>query len=212
MNFGQSVEDLAEIGTRDAFHVPAVLVSSDDVLFPGANVRFTDLAQTTVRLCNDADRHGIADPFWRDAHIGQRNVIVPGTLFWVAVDPRLVKGVVHHFDIAIEPPAEADDEGRTWDAEPSNYPPPTEEQIKRREEFANAEKEELDHTGQDWNPETQEWDQDESDFCCPEDDLDFPPAHRLIVRLKKQAFQLLDELLARQQFLPSLVVHKAGDN
>jgi hypothetical protein len=95
------------LGSRDAFHVPSVLVtwakphvagsgSSDgDRLsghrMPGANVRFTNVQQTQVEPCEYDERQAVADPFLE--------TIRAGVAFWVFIIPELVGGLTHNFEI-----------------------------------------------------------------------------------------------------------------
>lgn len=80
-------------GTRDAFHVPGVLVTSEYTVFPGQPVRFEDKAYDTVIPVEKDLCHAIADPF------GQS--VAPGDVFWVFLDPTLGTKVRHDFGIGV---------------------------------------------------------------------------------------------------------------
>jgi hypothetical protein len=100
---GQTTADFFQLGRRDAFHFPGVLVSSTEYVFPMARVCFTDQSCTAVIKASTAvipsmfSYHAIVDPFIPDT------VIRPGTLFWVFPVPDLVGAVAHHFELSIPP-------------------------------------------------------------------------------------------------------------
>lgn len=81
--------DAANVGMRDAFHVPCVLVTSDMKTFGGSPVKF--LNDSKVAPCETASSHGVVDPF-----LGQ---VLPGQAFWVFVKPALVDNLVHSFEV-----------------------------------------------------------------------------------------------------------------
>lgn len=104
------------LGSRDAFHVPSVLVTwaaphiagselpSDGDRspiyrsghhVPGANVRFTNDEQTQVEPCEYGERQAIADPFLESIEFG--------VAFWVFIIPELVGGLTHNFEILPKP-------------------------------------------------------------------------------------------------------------
>jgi hypothetical protein len=97
-----------ELGRRDAFHVPCVLVSSDWDLMPGSYLRFTDGKLKEVVSATNADRQAVADPFV----VG---VIPAGKMFWAFLEPTIVANLVHKFDVTIadielpEAPGDEDD-------------------------------------------------------------------------------------------------------
>lgn len=95
-----------DMGRRDAFHVPAILVASDQgiPLMPGDPVVFTDVTYTRVRKCErDQTPQAIVDPFV---------TIIPAkytsTLFWVLMMPGTTSNLTHHFDIEQPLPSLAD--------------------------------------------------------------------------------------------------------
>ena len=81
-----------DLGTRDAFHVPAILCRSKEQLTAGMSVRFKDKNQPIVTYAGDEARDGIVDPFI-PTHA------TPGDSFWVFIDPSLVDKFQHAFDI-----------------------------------------------------------------------------------------------------------------
>ena len=87
--------DQSLLGRRDAFHVPGVLVSSNETVWPGDRISFVDSTCSSVRR-SDAleERQGIADPFLT-------NPLLPGQLFWVFIAPELTSNLVHKFDILL---------------------------------------------------------------------------------------------------------------
>ena len=95
MRLGQS-GGTANIGRRDAFHVPAVFAASAEKLEPGQSVRFIDDAFSVVAACRldsaKYPRHGIVDPFLASA----------GKTFWVLLEPSLVGGeLTHNFSLVV---------------------------------------------------------------------------------------------------------------
>lgn len=91
LKVGQISNDLADVGRRDAFHVPGVLVTCGQHLRGGDWVRFTDADCQRVELTMRGDAEALVDPFLKD--------INPGQGFWVFVVPELVGTLVHHFEI-----------------------------------------------------------------------------------------------------------------
>ena len=85
-------EDASYLGMRDAFHVPCVAVTCDEMVYPTDGVCFTDESCKTVRKCRDDNHHAIVDPFLEDG-AGY------GDIFWVFLVPGLVGNLVHSFDI-----------------------------------------------------------------------------------------------------------------
>jgi hypothetical protein len=92
----------AVLGSRDAFHVPSVIVTwaawvkvVPRATRPGANVRFTNDEQTQVEPCEYSERQAIADPFLESIEFG--------VAFWVFIIPELVGGLTHNFEILPKP-------------------------------------------------------------------------------------------------------------
>ncbi len=79
----------SKAGDMDAFHVPAIAVTSIDTLRPGDPIRFTDT--TTVILCEKAESDGLVDPWGK--------IVRPGQLFWCCVNPEIVGVLTHKFEI-----------------------------------------------------------------------------------------------------------------
>lgn len=80
-------------GHRDALHVPVVLVTSEESMKPGDNVRFTDNTFTKVVESDKKDRHGVVDIFMKKIKIGDP--------FMVLICPEFTTNPVHHFDVNI---------------------------------------------------------------------------------------------------------------
>lgn len=94
-----------DIGRRDAFHVPAILVESDGSLLPGYKVRFLDDSFTSVRLFDntkDSEYHGIVDPF-----IGE---IKKGDQVCVLLYPGSTINLTHNYEVTISDVEEAETE------------------------------------------------------------------------------------------------------
>ncbi len=104
---GQKSYDATLQGRRDAFHVPGVLVATDQILLGGESVRFTDSECTKVTTCSGNARHAIVDPF-----LGQ---VGGGVLFWVLLVPELTTNLVHHFDINTAPVEDVEDDDEDED-------------------------------------------------------------------------------------------------
>ena len=91
---GQTSTDSNLVGRRDAFHCTAVMVMSDDAVFPAELVRFTD--EHCVRVVADArSPHAIVDPYLNMP-------VLSGTLFWVFPLPGLTDNLRHHFDLDLK--------------------------------------------------------------------------------------------------------------
>ncbi len=89
-----STEDLR--GTRDAVHVPVVLVETDDdAIKAGDNVRFVDSSYTVVTVCDKERRHAIVDPFLPDSW----NM---NDMFLVMLVPDAVTKLVHYYDLTFK--------------------------------------------------------------------------------------------------------------
>lgn len=82
-------------GVRDAIHVPLVTVTTDEYLNAGDSVEFTDYTFAKVRSCGRPSRHGIIDPFIKQ-------IVKPGDIFKVLLEPDMNIQVRHHFDIFVE--------------------------------------------------------------------------------------------------------------
>ncbi len=80
-----------QAGYRDAFHMPCVLVTSNDVIMPGEAVEFDDAEFKTV-IPTENGRVMVASPF-------VSGPIQPGRLFWVFINPDTVQGFSHDFKI-----------------------------------------------------------------------------------------------------------------
>jgi len=94
---GNPVSDLRRVGTRDAFHVPCVLVQSKEPVKPRDKVRFIDDKCKIVRVCGNSEQpHGIVDPFI---------TVMPNDkeAFWIFLMPGIVKGLVHSFQMDLPP-------------------------------------------------------------------------------------------------------------
>jgi hypothetical protein len=86
----------AQLGERDAFHVPCILARSLYTVQGGQSVLFTDeqLRQADPSMANLDNRHGIVDPFIKIAN--------PGEMFWVLLNPNLVTKLNHQFEVNLE--------------------------------------------------------------------------------------------------------------
>jgi len=89
------------LGVRDAFHVPCIAAVSSGYVRAGNSVKFIDGGSGIV-TCNTSERHGIVDPF-------ASTIVSPGQVFWVFVDPNLVKSLRHHFEVEGLPVVEKDE-------------------------------------------------------------------------------------------------------
>ncbi len=93
MTFGKCNDADALVGTRDAFHVAAILVTSNNSLNPGEHVRFTDDTYTMVeRVTGHNKAHAIVDP-WLEGPPR------PGKKFLVVLMPDSSTNLRHHFDL-----------------------------------------------------------------------------------------------------------------
>jgi hypothetical protein len=81
------------VGRRDAFHVPAILVRSNDFVTPGEGLRFVDDALTEVVTAGYGTRQAVADPFVSE--INQDS-------FWALLMPDTVQNLTHNFEVNIE--------------------------------------------------------------------------------------------------------------
>lgn len=110
MKLGETAK--TDLGRRDAFHAPAVLVKNDPnfgQVNPGDSVRFTDATFTQVakvfpqHTSASMQRHAIVDPFVE--HIG------PDDYFWVLLVPGMVQNLTHNFDLNQSIQIEKEDDG-----------------------------------------------------------------------------------------------------
>jgi hypothetical protein len=83
-------EDTNQIGRRDAFHAPCVLVTANEDVEPGDNVKFED--ESTVVTCSKAERHGIVDPLIEET-------IIESQPFWVMLNPDSTANLTHNFKV-----------------------------------------------------------------------------------------------------------------
>lgn len=102
MKLGEVVKD-GRAGMRDAFHVPAVLVTCSQDLRPGDPVRFSDASgKSVVRVASWSDSyliHAVVDPF----RLGANRTIRAGELFWALLLPGLAGNLTHNFDLNVTP-------------------------------------------------------------------------------------------------------------
>lgn len=77
-----------ELGQRDAFHVPAIQVFSEDEVSPGDCVVFSSYDE--VYLGKKESCQAIVDPFLN-------GTIKPGMRFWAWLMPGLVDNLIHSF-------------------------------------------------------------------------------------------------------------------
>jgi hypothetical protein len=108
---GQAGSNEDSVGTRDAVHVPVVLVTAHDKIKAGDNVRFADDTYKMVVKTEKSRRHAIVDPFLPD------NFNITNS-FLVMLVPDATLKLVHHYDLAftdvpkayVEPIEDNDDE------------------------------------------------------------------------------------------------------
>lgn len=81
-----------EVGRRDAFHVPGILVLSDHEMKPGQDIRLTYDCKKAVP-CSRTERQAIVDPFL------DPDVDTTAVAFWACVVPDVVTDLTHHFEI-----------------------------------------------------------------------------------------------------------------
>jgi hypothetical protein len=87
-------------GKRDAFHVPGILVTSDQVLCAGDRVAFTDSSFSVVRrVLLGETPEAIVDPFLKSAITCSDFESTDRQLFWVFMMPGMTKNLTHHFEI-----------------------------------------------------------------------------------------------------------------
>lgn len=86
---GEVGSDLSQAGTKDAFHVPAILLIADRVWRPGDWCYVHAEGKTTAPT---GEVRGIIDPFLKRPTVG-------GDLVWVLMDPSLVDKFYHAFDV-----------------------------------------------------------------------------------------------------------------
>ena len=80
------------LGSKDAFHVPGMVVQSDTMLKPGQRVK---LVGRNLVSRDEKEGHGIVDIFLE-------GYIPAGTPFWMMIDPSLVQKLVHGFEFEAE--------------------------------------------------------------------------------------------------------------
>lgn len=91
LKVGQVSDAISDgLGTRDAFHVPGILVSALIDVEPGAHLLLK--SRDRVVACTREERTGIADPF-------VPGTILAGKVFWLFLEPGLVTNLVHNFDV-----------------------------------------------------------------------------------------------------------------
>ena len=91
-----------DCGKLDAFHVPAMLVSSSHTLRGGMKVIFLMHSGRVIECHAFGDWDGIIDPFI--------DVCTPGQMCWMFIRPDLVSGLRHVFDVEGMPVAEPEEE------------------------------------------------------------------------------------------------------
>lgn len=93
------------VGEKDAFHVPAMLVSCSVELLPGQHVVFDRDDIGYVNPCEDGQKlEAVVDPF-----IPKKTA--PWDQVWVFIDPRMIgEKLVHHFDFVDDDLNEDDDD------------------------------------------------------------------------------------------------------
>lgn len=91
---GQLADTEDILGTRDAVHVPVVIVTSEELLLPGEWVKFADSTYTRVISCEYEDRHGIVDPFVSS--------VPKHTRFLMMVIPEGTTKVEHNFNFTFK--------------------------------------------------------------------------------------------------------------
>lgn len=74
------------IGDMDAFHVPIVAVTSNDLIRPGDWIKF--VGPTAVMLCEKAEADGLANPWGKITRVGE--------MFWCCVNPDKIDGKLTH--------------------------------------------------------------------------------------------------------------------
>lgn len=82
------LERINQIGRRDAFHIPCIVVTSEQSIEPGAYVRF--VGDNQVVPCMQEQSQGVADPFLQDS-------VLRDNPFWVLLNPRNIEDLTHHF-------------------------------------------------------------------------------------------------------------------
>jgi len=88
-------QDSSHLGRQDAFHVPCIAVTCDEMVYASEGVCFTDESLTTVRKCRDNSHHAIVDPFLEDG-AGY------GDCFWVFLLPGVVNNLTHNFEVDLK--------------------------------------------------------------------------------------------------------------
>lgn len=91
---GNTVFGKNQLGRKDAFHAPCVLVSSDQYIDRGDRLKFVG-PNKVVRDWENPQ--GVADPFLSTI------LIVPGEVFWMFLLPDQVEDLTHQFSIKGQP-------------------------------------------------------------------------------------------------------------
>lgn len=87
-----SIQGTSLHGRRDAFHVPAVLVTSVHQISAGQSLKFVSGSVTEVELATPEDRQGVASPFLTAS-------AKPDEGFWMFLTPGSVADLTHNFVI-----------------------------------------------------------------------------------------------------------------
>jgi len=88
-------KDTSGVGTKDAFHFPAIQVVSNNIFKPGEKIRLgrtEDGNQFYTMKCNIYDYHAIVSPVLK-------NDVKSGEVFWAFLNPDLVDVFTHNFEI-----------------------------------------------------------------------------------------------------------------
>lgn len=94
MEFGKTYErNHVNLGIRDCSHVSCILVTCDVDVLPNTKMEFTDSSFTRVKPSKDK-YHCLVDPFIDEKIKAQK-------AFWVMVNPKYTKGLVHVFQLSI---------------------------------------------------------------------------------------------------------------
>ncbi len=96
--------DISRLGSKDAFHLPGLMCSSANVLYPGDNVQIVnDVLADGKALCSVVHAvkchpdvaHGVVDPMI------PYGPIYSNTMFWVFLKREFIGPVTHHFDVKV---------------------------------------------------------------------------------------------------------------
>ena len=88
--------DESRLGDRDAFHLPGVMCTTHELLYPGTFVKVgkSGDAYYATRCEDPSDAHGVVDPM-----IPYEPIDDYGQMFWVFLKRELVGPVTHNFEI-----------------------------------------------------------------------------------------------------------------